>query len=254
MHYCASIPSVLISNYFAIGDQSPAFNAHHHTRDEVVVVLELVLNLAADGESFPHTPSTISRFNFQHTKIKHTQFPQWFIPDYRHEHGRVPVFASCVIFSTPDSLSSSKREVNPVIGDWTSTYLIEVLGWMSESHWWLLFHEKLSEKLRLKNLVYNLTNSNLGLNAGSSNASPARKVHFLGGDKGLLKEGVKTTVIKWHQCSPLTNQHVFCLHVYSLYYTVVHSHLQVETRELWISILWPENQQIAAPYMPKSNQ
>ncbi len=50
-----------------------------------------------------------------------------------------------------------------------------------------------SEELRLYNMVWNLTISNPGLKAVSSNASPGWTVCFFGGDdRGFLKEGVKT--------------------------------------------------------------
>jgi hypothetical protein len=76
------------------------------------------------------------------------------------------------------------------------------------------------EKLRLHNLVQNLTSSNPGLKMVSSNASPGWTIRFcflflLGDDRGLLKEGVKAYLMT--PTSSLNLPTFFCLHIYSVW-------------------------------------
>jgi hypothetical protein len=62
---------------------------------------------------------------------------------------------------------------------------------MSENRWGYLYNSN-SEQLRLYKLIYNLTISNPGLKAVSSNASRGWTVRYFGGDdQGFLKEGAR---------------------------------------------------------------
>jgi hypothetical protein len=75
-----------------------------------------------------------------------------------------------------------------------------------------------SEEQRLYNLVYNLTISNPGYKAVSSNASPGGTVRFLcGDDRGFLKEEVKTNLMA--PISPPNNSPTFIIFFFtSIFY------------------------------------
>ncbi len=93
-------------------------------------------------------------------------------------------------FQITDLLSSSETWVNLGIRSWKSTYLNE----LDAKKPLVVYISQRSEEQRLHNLVKNLTISNTGLKAVSSNASSGWTVRFFfeGDDWGFLKKGVKT--------------------------------------------------------------
>ncbi len=82
----------------------------------------------------------------------------------------------CVTISNLDSFSSSETAVNPEIGSWKSSYLIE----LDVRKPLVVFISQRSEQLRLYNLVKNVKIPNPWLKTASSNSSPRWTVRFLG--------------------------------------------------------------------------
>ncbi len=96
--------------------------------------------------------------------------------EYSCEDGYYSVSSSSVTISNPDSPSSSETGVNPGIMSWKSTCLIE----LDVRKPLVVSMSQRSEEMRLYNLVQNLTISNPGLKAVSSNASTGWTVRFSG--------------------------------------------------------------------------
>jgi hypothetical protein len=93
----------------------------------------------------------------------------------------------------PDSLSSNETSINPGIRSWKKiTHLNKLDVWNPL----VVPISQRSQELRLCNLVLNLTISNPGLKAVSSNATPGWMLHVFGGDtRDFLTEGVKTYLL-----------------------------------------------------------
>ncbi len=107
------------------------------------------------------------------------------VVDYRCELGRYSVSVSCVTISNPDSLFSSETGVNSGRRRSKSTHLNE----LDVRKPLVVSMSQRREELRRYNLVHNLTISNPGLKAVSSNASRGSTVRLFGGDdRGFLKE------------------------------------------------------------------
>jgi hypothetical protein len=98
------------------------------------------------------------------------------------------------------------RKLKKYISDWAQCQI---------SHCPLAVHiSQRNEDLRLYNLVYNLTISNRGLKAVSSNASPGWTVRFLAWWSGFSERGSQdlSNGTMWPPKSP---RFLFCVYVYS---------------------------------------
>ncbi len=131
--------------------------------------------------------------------------------DYRCEDGRIPVSASCVKISNPNSLSSSEKEVNLGIRSWKKC--LSEWAWCQK----VIGGIYLTKKWRAETLQpgFDIYKFNPQLKSCIFECiSWLNGSFFVGDDRGILKEGVKTFLMA--PMSPLNSPTFFHLHIYSL--------------------------------------